>query len=121
MTIIGYIILGLAILITVVWCLKIRAKVKNSIIILGAKIDNYERLRIFLNSKDNNYSLNLSPLRYKDFVSDELSNLILLQAGEIILDAHGTFKSGLDPIISRIFNDTNSIIKGVDGIFPLDE
>ena len=99
----------------------IRARIKNSIIVLGAKIGSYERLRIFLNAKDNNYALNLNPMVFKDYITNELSNLILLQGGDVILDAYGNFKSGIEQLVLVLKDYINNLIVTIDNIFPLDE
>ncbi len=58
---------------------------------------------------------------FKDFVSAELSQLILLQAGEVVLDGYGIFNSGIDLITAQIRDYAIDVTQILDGIFPLDE
>jgi alanyl-tRNA synthetase len=99
----------------------IRAKVKNSIIILGARIGDHERLRFFLNSKDNNYTLNISPLNLHDYVFEQMSNMILMKTGEVVLDAYGKFKSGIDEIVSILTDYIQNLLRTIDAVFPEEE
>jgi len=99
----------------------VRARVKNSVIILGARIGAYEKLLIFLNSKDNNYAMNTNPMQFYEYVSGEISNLIILQSGDLILNASGIFKKGVAEVVSNLTDYLENVYRVVDGLFPPEE
>ncbi|MCP9752859.1 alanine--tRNA ligase [Ferruginibacter sp. HRS2-29] len=97
---------------------NIRNKIKDSVIILGAKIQNKEYLRVFINTKDINYTMNFRlDSIYNDIVVNDLTSTTFGQIAEAsanILNAVGNFKNGLKQIIKQVETSITSTISAVE-------
>jgi alanyl-tRNA synthetase len=92
---------------------SLRAKINDSIIILGATIYDQNVFRYFLNTKNENYKGNI---HLKTLSDQYLSKIVhgVVQGSDIILNAQGKFEVDIKKVIDDVKNSTFESIKTIE-------